>query len=476
MGQQRTRFYGHLPAQTPRKIGDNKPVPQRRFQRLRGADLHIQFGSTALTSCGGLGLWHAFLERFGLEGWLETYAQMDRGPEAFTAPELSRFFIDTRVLGAARLHHVDAWRQDPLVTRCHGLETLPSDETLGRYFKAFSPEDLWALLQLNQRVLERGLKRLCRRRGLQGRQSLRAILDFDSSTFPDYGHKEEADRGRSFRHKDHPGFQPKFAFLGGAGLLLHQELAPQSVNLGKDFERFEAQARAKLPRAVKLWAIRGDGALYSQERLKRWEREGLTYAVTARNTSHLLEAIARIPEEKWSEAVDADGHYCSLARISYCPKSWDQRRTFIISRRLRDLHGQALLLEELRYDYFAYVTNYRRRLEEQFKFCVERCSLENCIKEAKNGLHYGALPHHEAHANRAYLAHVQLVYNLLLFWKLLEAPPGVDRWTVDTLRARILNVPANLIRRGLRWVLSLPKRWPWQFIFKLLVDPACASP
>ena len=477
MAKQRNLFFGQLPRKSPRKIGENKPVPERRMPRLRPEQLQVQFTSTAATACGGIPLWHGFLGRFGWDQLLESYLRMDRGPEAFTPQELSRFFVDARVLGAARLQHVDALRHDPVLTRCHGLDTLPSDETLGRYFKSFDPAALADLERLNTCLLRRGLKRLAQCRRWSGRPGpLPVVLDFDSSTFPVYGTKEGADRGRSFRYKDSPGFQPKFAFIGGLGALVHQELYPESVNLSKDFEAFEAAARKKLPHQVRVWAVRGDGALYSETRIKRYEKDRLVYGISAPLNAPLRQAIAQIPEEDWAEDVDADGHYCSLARLRYQPPTWKRARTFIISRRLKNLQGQQLLLEDLRYEYFAYVTNYRARPKGQFKFCVERCSLENCIKEAKNGLHYGALPHAELNANLAYLAHVQAAYNALIVWKALEAPPEVNRYTIETLRARFLNVPGNLVRRAGCWVLSLPKRWPWQVSFRLLAAPACASP
>ena len=477
MAKQRSLFFGNLPAKTPRKVGDNRPVPQRRREPLRADQIEMRFASPSVTACGGVVLWQAFLERFGFLGWLQAHARMARGAAAFTAPELSRFFLDTRLLGAERLHHVDALRQDPLLTRLHGLATLPSDETLGRYFKAFAPSDEASLRALNRRVLQRGLKRLQRRRPRLNRKGgLPVIVDFDSSTFPSYGEKEGADRGRSFRYKDHLGFQPKFAFLGGLGLLLHQELCPESEGLGSDFEAFERAARRELPRFVRVWAVRGDGALYCEKRLRRWEGEHLVYAVTARSSAALREAIAAVPAEAWSEDVDPDGHCCSLARLTFRPTTWQRARTFVVSRRIKNLREPNVLWDELRYEYFAYVTNYRAPLRTQFKFCVERCSLENQIKEAKNGLHYGALPHHELHANRAYLAHVQLAHNLFIFWKALEAPPAVNRWTVETFRARLLNVPANLLRRAQTWVLSLPQRWPWQLIFGQLAQPRPAPP
>ena len=90
----------------------------------------------------------------------------------------------------------------------------------------------------------------------------RVILDYDSTTFTVYGKQEEADRGRSFRKKDKPGYQPRFAFIGGLGIAVHQELLPQSNNLNKDFLSFHQEAIERLPKTANVWAVRGDGALY----------------------------------------------------------------------------------------------------------------------------------------------------------------------------------------------------------------------
>ncbi|MHC4137585.1 MAG: transposase, partial [Planctomycetota bacterium] len=72
-------------------------------------------------------------------------------------------------------------------------------------------------------------------------------------------------------------------------------------------------------------------------------------------------------------------------------------------------------------------------------------------------------------ANQAYLLHVQIAYNLAIFFKLLAAPNGVNRWTIETIRARLLCVCGNLRRRAGRWILSLPAWWPYQTVFRQLM-------
>lgn len=466
MIKQRTLFFVKVPGRLPRKSGANEPVGRRRFGPLAPRDVQVRFTNRSVTQFGGYPLWRAFTDRLGLSAKLARHIKMDRR-KGFSAPEVSRFFIDCRLLGAARLMHVDRMRYDPILTSAFGIEGLPSDETIGRYFKSFRKGHLESFDRLNVRINDQLWKKSRSKRGGRAKEG-HVILDYDSSTMTVYGKQEGADRGRCFRKKDKPGFQPKFAFIGGLGVMVNQWLCPQSWNLASKFEAFHRETVSKLPKTARIWAIRADGALYSQERIEWLEGKRYTYAVSAKLTSHLREAIKAIPEAQWLEGEDEEGRPRSIARLRYRPKTWKKERTYIISRRLKDLRGQGVLWEWAKYKYFAYVTNYRAQIFDQFKFCVERCTLESFIKEGKNGFRYEFLPCKELDANRAYLAHLQMAYNLFIWWKLLRAPAGVNRWTVETVRRRILNICGNLRRHLGGWILSLPRWWPWQSTYRQL--------
>jgi hypothetical protein len=446
-------------------------VPERRRPRVHALDVEVAFTNTTVTQFGGYPLWACFAQELGLNAKFAQYIKMDRGANGFTAPELSRFFIDACVLGAGRLVHVDRMRCDPVLVQAHGLETLASDETLERYFKSYTERHLGALDRMNVWLN-------CAQWEQAGRQGYRAIregniiLDYDTSTSTVYGKQEGADRGRSFRKKDKPGFQSKFAFIGGLGLLVNQGLYPQSYNLPKGFKPFHTATVAKVPKGARIWAIRSDGALYAEKRIEWLEKEGYVYAISATRTADLRERMIAIPGDLWEEGVDEKGRAYSIARITYRPVTWKKARTYVVSRRLKDLKGQGVLWEHEKYKYFAYVTNYRAPLLSQSQFCVERCSLENFIKEGKHGFHFDALPCKELSANRAYVGHVQMAYNAFLWWKLLQAPAGINRWTIDTVRERVLNVCGNLVREEGRSVLALPTWWPWRTVYEQLAAAA----
>jgi hypothetical protein len=78
-------------------------------------------------------------------------------------------------------------------------------------------------------------------------------------------------------------------------------------------------------------------------------------------------------------------------------------------------------------------------------------------------------------ANVAYFFLVMLAYNLMNWFK--EGMLGqkkvkrMARW----IRQRFFLIAGKLVRRGRRWILNLPKNWPWQEEY-LQVFPQCFCP
>lgn len=472
MISKRTFFFGKKPEATPKKDGENPLVPCRRFRPSSPQSFEIRFTNGTVTQFGGYPLWNQFCHQTGLNQHFAWHIRMNRGPLAFTAPELARFLTDAKILGAERLMHVETMRLDPLLCKSSGISILPCGKTLGVFLKQHEENHLGGIDNLLLNLTHKLWKKRRRLLPKSKRQEMdRVILDYDSSTFTVYGKQEGADRGRSFRKKEKPGFQPRFAFIGGLGITIHQELLPQSHNLNKDFLGFHQETLRRLPKGAKPWAVRGDGALYSQALIEKFEAQKLVYAISAQMNARLRSAISKIDEKEWEECENDRGHPYSIARIHYQPKTWSKARTFIISRRLRpNPDGQRFLLKQERYKYFAYVTNYRASVAEQFRFAIERCTLEANIKEYKGDFDYDFLPCAEFHANKAYVCYVALARNLSIFFRLWSAPATVNRWTLGTFQARILRVCGNLRRNGGRWILSLPSWWPYQTIMNDMIE------
>ena len=87
------------------------------------------------------------------------------------------------------------------------------------------------------------------------------------------------------------------------------------------------------------------------------------------------------------------------------------------------------------------------------------------MKENKKDFHYDFLPTDELLANQAYLSYVTLARNISIFFRLLTAPPTVNRWTFRMFQDRILRIGGNLRRQADGQILSLSQWWPYRTIF-----------
>jgi hypothetical protein len=463
--KQRDLFYGEKKKSRKRSRKKSKkvlPVCRRRGGKVEADEIKVSFNNSTATGYGGYPITRRFFKWVQLNRYFAQHIHIRKRSNGYTIPEIGSYLIDSKVLGLERLMHVEVLRYDPLLTKSYGIASLPAGKTLGDYLKSYDVEKNESLERMNTRMNKDVSRRVVGNK-LQG-----VIVDYDSSTMTVYGKQEGADRGRSFRKKDKPGFQPKFAFIGGLDVMVNQQLYPESYNLQKEFMPFHQATLKKIPDTMKVVGVRGDTAIFSQANIKYFEEEGYTYGISAPMNGPLREAVWQIEEEGWVECQDEKGRIMSVARIEYKPKTWkgEKKYTFIISRRLRSHPKQEVLFPQDKYKFFAYITNKRGTIVEQFTFCVERCSLERCIKETKLGFDIDSLPCTGYEANRAYLGHVQLAYNLAIFFKLSLLPRGVNRWTIDTIRRRLIAIPGNLIHKSSGWVLSLPKWWPYKDIFR----------
>jgi len=454
-----------------------QPVHKRRFRKENWRNVRLKFDDENLTGRGGMPLIFLHQSNMDLKGKLGRAIKMQRRKDAFRPAECSKFLIDSKLEGIERLYHLEAPRVDPVYQKEYGLSELPCGKTMGEYLKSFEENHIQSLDNLNCRysdwIVRKSIKRAEKissekadkdneletrtfERDEKGR--IKVGLDFDSTCMAVYGKHEGSDRGRHPRKKDSAGFQPKFGFVAGLDLMLHQDLYPESQGLNSEYREFYEETVARLPRGTFLGFVRGDSALYSKKNIQMFEDNGPEFGVSASKTSHMWKAIDLLPEESWQEYEDENGNPVELAELYYKPATWPgPHRVYILSRRLKktshkDLWGR-------KYKIFAYLTNTKGSLWERYKFCVERCTVEKCIRESKLGFDWNHLPCGEFDANRAYLGHVQLAYNFMISFKLTALGGEAKRWSADTIRRRMLTVPGRFSLRNSE-ILHLPAWWP----------------
>ena len=133
------------------------------------------------------------------------------------------------------------------------------------------------------------------------------------------------------------------------------------------------------------------------------------------------------------------------------------------------------------YRHHAVITNDRRRgAKKVMKWSLERCAMENLIKEHKRDFGFEKMPTKSFQANWAWLLIGQLAWNLLVWFKRLCLPAMCQAMTLGSLRHRLLKVAAKIVHQSRQKFLLLSEEnryqdW-WRFALKQLAALKPLSP
>jgi Transposase DDE domain group 1 len=101
------------------------------------------------------------------------------------------------------------------------------------------------------------------------------------------------------------------------------------------------------------------------------------------------------------------------------------------------------------------VTNLRRPAERISRFYNGRGTAEQWIKEGKQALHWTRLSCRAFRDNAVRLQLFALAYNLANFLRSLALPGDVARWSLTTLREKLIKIGARIVRHGRYLVFQL---------------------
>ena len=144
---------------------------------------------------------------------------------------------------------------------------------------------------------------------------------------------------------------------------------------------------------------------------------------------------------------------------SYQAKSWSkERRVCIKSTREAD---------ELLFRHEYIVTNYSNNVsaETVFRTYCKRGTMENFIKEAKNGFYFDKTDSPSFLENHARMMVSLLAYNIVNFMRTLCFKSGSASMQVDTIRLKLFKVAGKLVRTGRRLLLKLSSYHVHQGLF-----------
>ncbi len=259
---------------------------------------------------------------------------------------------------------------------------------------------------------------------------------------PGHGLQRQPDPRRPGRHgyNGHFGctcYHPLFVF-NQFGDLERCALRPGHAHSAEGWrELLEPVVTRYRGRAVRRY-FRADAAFAAPEVYEYLEAEGFFFAirlpgnqVLQRRISHLLTRPVGWPPRHVRR------HFYSF---DYQVQSWNRTRRVVAKI---EWHPGELLP---RVGFV--VTNLSRPSEQVVAFYNQRGTAEQWIKEGKHAIKWTRLSCQRFRANEVRLQLHALAYNLANFMRTLAMPRQLAHWSLTTLREKLVNIGARMVRHG----------------------------
>jgi hypothetical protein len=399
--------------------------------------LKLEFHGSRVTSDAGLLAFRELDEALGLTEMADDVLTDTRtgrnGRHSLTAQLHQAVF--GRLAGYEDMNDADRLGRDPAMRWVVGgravAERAASTSQMGRFETATMTKErnLAALAKLSGHWIDRARSR---------RPTKTLILDMDSSVSPTWGEQEGT------AYNGHFGcicYHPLFVF-NQVGDLERCELRPGNVHSAHGWREVLEPVVERYRDQEKRRYFRGDAAFALPELYEFLEAEDFRYAIRLPANRVLQERIAPLLKRPVGRPPKSVRRL--YASFHYQAQSWERERRVVakVEWHPGELYPRVGFI----------VTNLRRPTARVVAFYNGRGTAEQWIKEGKQAVKWTRLSCTSFQANAVRLQLHALAYNLANFLRTLALPGEVERWSLTSLREKVVKIGAKVIAHG-RYVI-----------------------
>jgi len=420
----------------------------------KAANFNIAFRNLTVSSHSGAVLLKDFCDRLGVEEILDSEVEVKQRDRGFSDSEALMGMVFNLILGGDCLSDLNVVRGDEGTLKLLGVTSLIAPSTAGEHLRKFSIgkkcDLLRALFMIAQKV-----------RPLQKGDT--CTIDMDSSIYQQCSKRKEGSRKA---YNGEVGYHPLFAFWAEEGELLSTHLMSGNRHPSSKAVWFLKQVLGRVPVGKKLY-LRADSAFYSWDFITELESQRVTYAITADFSKQLKKQVEAIEEKSWRRF----GNDAEVADLRYAPERRSLHRYVVKRVKVEDKQGN------ISYRYHAVITNDEKKSASKLmKWALQRCNMENEIKEHKSGFGLEKMPTQKFLANQVWLLIGQLAFNLVAWMKKYVLPEQYKKARIKTIRHHILNLAGRIVESGRKFFLVLSDHYRykevWRYALKQLAKLA----
>lgn len=393
----------------------------------------VNFEGGNLTSDAGWLLYKEFDEKIGLSQAITDHLNVN-DPNRHHIHFNDDVIIQKIYQHIAGYHaddHADELRHESVLTTILGKEVLASQPTISRLNQKLDKETMKQLQSVNSLMQKRVDI-------IQPKENI--MMDLDSTNLATYGEQH----GSAFNtHYQAQGYHPLMMFDGLTGDCLKAELRAGHVYTSRQVVRFVGP-EIKRYRKQSPWAtlcIRGDSGFAIPALYQLAETHDVHYVIRLKANNVLKQKAQPFEDELWKQfdlnTTEAKVFYTSF---DYQARAWDKPRRVVV--KMEKPEG------ELFFTYTFIVTNMGLSPKNIVKLYANRGTMENFIKEAKNGFAFDQMSSPSFYSNATKLQLMVLAYNFNNWFRRLCLPRTMNKNRIDNIRLKLLKIAGKLVRSG----------------------------
>jgi len=432
--------------------------------------------SETLTALGGVPLLVQAFRSLGLAGSVKRQVTIKERQRGFDEATMVESFVVLNGVGGECLEDFERLREDRGLGELIGHE-FPSPEAARKFLYAFHEEEK---IEEAQQQLGLGAVAYIPGEGaaLQGLAAVNrdligvlgqrcpeqkiATVDQDSTII------ESRKREALPTYEGGRGYQPMLAVWAETDVVLADEFRDGNVPAMMQPLAVAKAAFAALPPTVEEFYYRGDSACHEHELLD-WLRDEqresgpqgfIGFAISARMSGALQEAVRALPEAAWEDYGESDGEVTrESAEVPFVPgernEKKDREPLRYVGIRVRRRQGQ-LFADGSSVKHFAVVTNLTWAAKKLLPWHREKAGTIEAVHDVlKNELAAGVLPCGRFGANAAWLRLAVLTHNVLAALKRLALPAELLAARPKRLRFLVFCIPGRVVHHARQLLLRL---------------------
>ena len=409
--------------------------------------LKINFDGGDLSSDAGLLLIKEFACKLGFVKLLKSeFKTNDSACFRYHKDDENLWQVIYQILGAYFEDDcADELTNDPVLTAVLEKKSLASQPTLSRFFNRLDETTLNQFYNLMRRF---------RKVVYSIKKPEMILLDLDSTLLNTYGHQEG--EGFNYHYQNH-GYHPLVCYDGITGDLLKIQLrngtAYSSTGVTDFLQPLLDEFGNDYPDLPLL--LRGDSGFTKPELYHQCETNGVSYVIRLKENGCLRELASHIDEQLTEITKDDMVSYAvCYGEFQYQAGSWEYPRRVVCKVEKPT--------EQLVHMYTFIVTNMDSDPEKIIRFYCRRGTMENYIKESKNGFDFAAVSSSSKIVNANRLQIHALAYNIFNWFKRLALSASMRKQQIDTIRLKLLKIAARVVHSARYITFKLCSSCPYK--------------